>query len=89
MKLISENTSRKVDSLGRVSIPKSLRDRLVIKTEDMVDFYLLEDDNGDQYVCFSGKKTNNSKYELAAKVLEELGLDIPLELAEKIWFRFS
>jgi AbrB family looped-hinge helix DNA binding protein len=46
MKLQSENTSRKVDSLGRVSIPKSLRDRLMINTEDQVYFYLLEDDDG-------------------------------------------
>lgn len=84
MKLSSENTSRKVDSLGRVSIPKSLRDRLVINPEDMVNFYLLEDDDGRQYVCFTNKAEINPKYQLAANVLAELGLEVPDEILEKL-----
>lgn len=85
MRLQKENTSRKVDSLGRVSIPKSLRDRLFINTEDMVNFYLLEDDDGRRYVCFAAdKEIIDPKYELAANVLEELGVDLPDELIEKI-----
>lgn len=84
MKLQSENTSRKVDSLGRVSIPKSLRDRLVINPEDMVNFYLLEDDEGRQYVCFTNKAEVNPKYQLAANVLAELGLEVPDEILEKL-----
>ena len=37
MELLKENTSRKVDSLGRVSIPKSMRDRLDINEGDEVE----------------------------------------------------
>ena len=84
MKLQSENTSRKVDSLGRVSIPKSLRDRLSIKTEDMLSFYLLEDDGGQQYVCLANKKAVDPKYQMAAAVLEELGAEIPECLLDKL-----
>lgn len=84
MKLTSENTSRKVDSLGRVSIPKSLRDRLVINTEDMVNFYLLEDDDGRQYVCFTNRLEINPKFKIAASVLTELGLEIPNEILAKL-----
>ena len=41
MELLKENTSRKVDSLGRVSIPKSMRDRLDINEGDEVeDLYI-------------------------------------------------
>lgn len=47
MELLKENTSRKVDSLGRVSIPKSMRDRLDINEGDEVEFYLLNADNGE------------------------------------------
>ena len=36
---MSENTTRKVDALGRVSIPKSLRDRLDIAAEDEMEFF--------------------------------------------------
>lgn len=84
MELIRENTTRKVDSLGRVSIPKSMRDRLEININDEVEFYLLQNDDGEQYVCLTNHKANNNKYEMAAKVLNELGLDIPEELEVKI-----
>lgn len=84
MKLQSENTSRKVDSLGRVSIPKSLRDRLIINTEDQVYFYLLEDDDGRQFVCFTNKADVSPKYQLAAEVLVELGLEVPDEILSKL-----
>ena len=80
MELLKENTSRKVDSLGRVSIPKSMRDRLDINEGDEVEFYLLNADNGEQFVCLTNHKPGANKYENAVKVLEELGLDIPKEL---------
>ena len=84
MELLKENTSRKVDSLGRVSIPKSMRDRLDINEGDEVEFYLLNADNGEQVVCLTNHKPGANKYENAVKVLEELGLDIPKELENKI-----
>lgn len=84
MELIRENTTRKVDSLGRVSIPKSMRDRLEININDEVEFYLLQNDDGEQYVCLTNHKATNNKYEMAAKVLNELGLDIPEELEGRI-----
>ena len=84
MELLKENTSRKVDSLGRVSIPKSMRDRLDINEGDEVEFYLLNADKGEQFVCLTNQKPGANKYENAVKVLEELGLDIPKELENKI-----
>ena len=38
-KMISENVSRKLDSLGRISIPKAIRQRLCIEDLSEVDFY--------------------------------------------------
>ena len=86
MRLTKENVSRKIDSLGRVSVPKSLRDRLEIGEADMVDFFLLED-NDRFYVCLSKHIEENEGYEKylqVAKLLDELGLDIPKEVAEKL-----
>lgn len=84
MKLIKENASRKVDTLGRVSIPKGMRDRLGIKELDEVEFYMLDADDGMQYVCLTNCTVSRSKYADAADVLIELGLDVPTELKEKL-----
>ena len=84
LELLKENTTRKVDSLGRVSIPKGMRDRLEINVNDEVEFYLLNADNGEQFVCLTNHKPGVNKYENAAKVLTELGLDIPEALEERI-----
>lgn len=83
MRLRCENTVRKVDALGRVIIPKSIRDRLNIKSEEEVEFFILEGDDGRDYVCFTNQG-ENLKYENAAKVLIELGIDLPEELADKL-----
>ena len=77
-----ENTSRKVDSLGRISIPKAIRDRLNIKVNDELDFYTFED-NGINFVCMTNQQEKN-KYFQAAYVLDELGIEIPQALADLI-----
>jgi AbrB family looped-hinge helix DNA binding protein len=84
MKLIKENTTRKVDTLGRVSIPKGMRDRLNIKDGEEMDFYLLEDDYGNQYVALAKQIEDNNKYIVAANVLRELSLEVPEKLEELI-----
>jgi len=84
MKLIKENTTRKVDTLGRVSIPKGMRDRLNIKDGEEMDFYLLEDDYGNQYVALAKQIEDNNKYIVAANVLKELSLEVPEKLEELI-----
>lgn len=84
MKLIKENTTRKVDTLGRVSIPKGMRDRLNIKDGEEMDFYLLEDDYGNQYVALAKQIEDNNKYIIAANVLKELSLEVPEKLEELI-----
>lgn len=84
MKLISENASRKIDSLGRLSVPKSLRDRLGISEGDMVDFFLLEDEDR-YYVSFRKHiDEDNEKYLQIAKLMEEVGLDIPEEVGKHL-----
>lgn len=82
MELIKENTTRKLDSLGRVSIPKSMRDRLGLKDGDEVEFYMLRDgDNG--YVALGKNGMADLRYLRAAEVLDELGLEVPQELIDK------
>lgn len=80
MTFISENTTRKVDGLGRISIPKSLRDRFNIRQNDEIEFS----------VCYAGdityigmnKKNDTTKAEILAAELDALGIEIPDKLME-------
>ena len=82
MKLVKENVSRKVDALGRISVPKSLRDRLEIKEGDMVEFFLLEDEDV-YYVSFRKYvDETEDKYARIARLMEEVGLEIPDEISK-------
>ena len=59
-----------------------MRERLNINTNDEVEFYLLNHDDGEQYVCLTNHRNTSNKYEKAAQVLIELGLEVP-EALEK------
>jgi len=82
MTLISENTSRKVDSLGRISIPKSIRDRFNIGANDEIEFSICHMDN-QVYICMN-KKNDASKAEILAAELDALGIEIPEKLMEML-----
>lgn len=82
MTFMSENTVRKLDSLGRLSIPKSLRDRFNINPNDEIEFSVCY--NGDMtYICLN-KKNDTSKAEIVAAELDALGIPIPEELLDMI-----
>ena len=82
-KLTPENTSRKVDDLGRIVIPSSLRKRLSIRPNDELQFLILECNN-QNYICLTNNKTVDPRYVVAADVLNELGVELPAELVEAI-----
>ena len=84
MQLINENTSRKIDSLGRVSIPKGMRDRMEMPQDTELNFYTLITDKGDQMICLAPVGFKHDRYYMAAEVLDELGLDLPRELRAKL-----
>ena len=76
MNLLYENQSRKIDNLGRVTIPKPIRDRLRWEQNDEIEFYTMDGAS----VVLSKGKMRDSRYDIAAEVLGELGLEIPKEL---------
>jgi len=47
MNLVSENVSRKIDSLGRIGIPKGIRDRLRLEVNDEMEFFTMTNDAGE------------------------------------------
>ncbi len=80
MELINENTTRKVDALGRVSLPKGMRNRLRLEANDELEFYTLRD-NGKDYICCakpsSPEEQRKTKLKNVVALLEELKLAVP------------
>ena len=76
-----ENTTRKIDSLGRVTLPKGLRDRMFIEDTDELEIYTMEAE-GKEFICLTKINGVDPKFLAARQVLLELGADIPIELEE-------
>ena len=77
--MTSENITRRVDSLGRIVLPKSLRLRAGIADNDELEIYTMEQD-GRYYICLTKVSYEDPRFEVARGVLRELGLEIPEEL---------
>ena len=76
MRLQYENQNRKVDNLGRVTIPKSIRDRFGWTQNDDIEFYTMNN----EFIVLSKKEMRDRRYDIAIEVLEELGIEIPKAL---------
>jgi bifunctional DNA-binding transcriptional regulator/antitoxin component of YhaV-PrlF toxin-antitoxin module len=79
MDICNENITRKIDSLGRVSIPSGLRSRYNFNSGDELHFCTLTTQYHD-YVMMYKDDNIDPKYVLAAQTLEELGCEIPEQL---------
>ena len=85
MNLVPENTTRKIDSLGRISFPKGIRDRFEIEASEDFEWYVGTTSEGDQYIVMRRNKLAiDPKYRIAAEVLQELGELLPDKLVDII-----
>lgn len=76
--MTNEFNSKKIDSVGRVTIPKAIREKMNFNEGDELEIFTTEWD-GKYFVCF-GKSIKDAKYNMAAQLLAELGLEVPEEL---------
>lgn len=83
MFLRPENAKRRVDSLGRVTLPKGLRDRMYLSENDELELFTF-DYEGKMYIALGAADDVDPRYLAAAAVLEELGVPIPAELEKKM-----
>lgn len=81
--IMSENATRKLDNLGRLTIPKFIRDRHCIKEGDELSFYTIQE-KGKIFIGINSAKIVDPRYHVAEQVLEELGAEIPIELEEAL-----
>ena len=67
--------SRKIDSMGRITLPIRLRERLGFKIGEKYDFYLEDTERG-KYLCIRCPEIKDANVIDAIDMLEELGYEI-------------
>lgn len=76
--LIPENTSRKLDALGRITLPKGLRDRMFMGDNEELELFTANID-GRQCVCLCKPVDEEEEILRAVNFLEEKGYIIEKE----------
>lgn len=79
-----ENVVKKVDNLGRITLPKGLRDRMYINSDnDELEIFTMDVD-GKMYICLSSPDTIDNRLYAAAEVFKEMNVPVPKELQDKL-----
>lgn len=76
--LIPENTTRKIDSLGRITLPKGLRDRMFLSENAELEFFTANID-GRQCICLASPVNEEAEIQKAIDFLVEKGYSIEKE----------
>ena len=79
-----ENCSKKLDSLGRITFPKGLRDRFFLTNGDELELYTMDYEDRSYILLTPSGSEEVRKANMAKEILEEFGLEIPIGLQEII-----
>lgn len=58
--IMPENTTRKIDSLGRIGVPKGIRNRMKLEINQEMEFFTLRFEDGEEYVAFKPVARDNN-----------------------------
>lgn len=79
-----ENIVKTVDPLGRITLPKGLRDRMYMNSDNnQLEIFTMEVD-GKMYICLTSPDTIDNRLYAAAEIFKELDVPLPAEFQEKI-----
>ncbi len=76
--LIPENTTRKIDSLGRITLPKGLRDRMFLSENAELELFTANID-GRQCICLASPVNEEAEIQNAIDFLVGKGYSIEKE----------
>lgn len=76
--LIPENTTRKIDSLGRITLPKGLRDRMFLSENAELELFTANID-GRQCICLASPVNEEAEIQNAIDFLVGKGYSIKKE----------
>ena len=88
VKCMKLDISRKIDSVGRISIPKKLRDKFRIEEGDDCPFFLFTADDKRQYLAFelvpADSRKTPEELEILIEGFKTYGLEVPKELLAQL-----
>lgn len=76
VQLIPENTSKKVDSLGRITLPKGMRARLNVTDGTEMEFFTLMVDGQQCIVMKQVSVDDEEELERAIELLDRKGYEV-------------
>ncbi len=79
MILQPENANKRIDNLGRITLPKGLRSRLYLETGTEMELYTMIV-AGKHYICLTKADACDPRYYVAREVLEELDIEVPEQI---------
>lgn len=71
MRLEDTHITKKIDSLGRIALPATLRKLFEVDAGQEVRVFTLEDDNGKKYLCL----TADNEWGISREKLAEMGIE--------------
>ena len=81
--LVPENVTRKLDNLGRITLPKGLRDRMYLNDNTELEIFTANVD-GRNCIVLATPETEASKLLLAQQLFQECDIKLPNEIIEYI-----
>lgn len=79
-----ENVVKTVDNLGRITLPKGLRDRMYMNSDNNQLEIFTMDIDGKMYICLTSPDTVDNRLYAAAEIFKELDVPLPKEFQQKI-----